>query len=164
MVDPNFAHAVVLVLEHNEQGALGVVLNRASDVEAPVALPGWGALATSPQVMFVGGPVQPNAIIGLARADDSASGVHPVVEHVAVVDLDRDPADLARDVRELRLFVGYSGWDAAQLDAEIARGDWFLVDPRPEDVFTSAPDELWRAVLVREGGLFRTIPENPSLN
>ena len=165
LLDPNFEHTVVYLLDHSDEGALGIVLNRPSDVEVADALPRWDALATHPRLMYVGGPVQPEAVVGLGRPrGDDAEAIQPVSEGVGVVDLRAHPLALIGDLEDFRLFVGYAGWGMGQLEAEIAEGGWFVVDARPEDVFTAETDELWVTVLARQGGLFRTISENPSLN
>lgn len=165
LADPNFAHTVVLVLEHGAQGALGVVLNRPSVLDAAAALPIWAAQAVQPAVLFIGGPVQAGeALIGLAREGMSPPGtaVATIVPGVEAVDLGTDPP--VEPLAGVRLFTGYSGWDAGQLDAEIAAGGWFVVQAQAEDVFTAEPDGLWRGVLAREGGVFRVVPEDPSQN
>ncbi len=164
LADPNFSHTVVFLLDHSEEGSLGIVLNRPSEVEIADALPRWETLTVAPEVMFVGGPVQPEAVVGLVGADDSSEAVQPVVPGVGIVDLRADPLSLIGEVRGLRLFAGYAGWGGGQLEAEIAEGGWFVVDARPEDVFGADPQELWVTVLQRQGGVYRTISENPSQN
>jgi putative transcriptional regulator len=165
LLDPNFEHTVVYLIDHSDEGALGIVLNRPSDVEVADALPRWEPLASRPRLMYVGGPVQPEAIVGLGRPRGGpVEAVEAVSEGVAVVDLRADPLALIGDLDGFRLFVGYAGWGHGQLEAEIAEGGWFVVDARAEDVFSSDTDDLWARVLSRQGGLFSTISENPSLN
>ncbi len=162
--DPNFARTVIFLLDHTPEGALGIVLNRPSGADVADALPRWDTLATAPEVMFVGGPVQPEAVVALGLAESETEAVQPVVPGVAIVDLRSDPLALGRDVRGLRLFAGYAGWGGGQLEAEIDDGGWFVVDALPDDVFGDAPDQLWVRVLARQGGLFTTITEDPSMN
>lgn len=164
LLDPNFAHTVVLVLEHGDEGALGLVLNRPSETEVSEALPDWESVAGEPPLVFVGGPVQQNAIVGLAPAGSAAAGVEPVVAGVGIVDLEQDPVVLAAELDRVRLYAGYAGWGEGQLEAEIDAGSWFVVECDEADVFTAEPDRLWRGVLSRQGGVLRTIPEDPSLN
>lgn len=169
LYDPNFFRAVVLVLEHGEDGALGVVLNRPSDAAVGETLPGWGRVASEPDVVFVGGPVSPDAAIGVARVGEvnDAEGWAPLFGHLGTVHLGRDPLDLPVDVQNLRVFAGYSGWSEGQLDGELDAGGWFVVDAAPDDVFTSEPDRLWVSVLRRQGGrlaMFASAPPHPSLN
>jgi putative transcriptional regulator len=169
LYDPNFFRAVVLVLEHGDDGALGVVLNRPSETAVGETLPDWTALASDPGVVFVGGPVSPDAAIGVARAgtSDHTEGWAPLFGRLGTVDLGRAPVELPVDVQNLRVFAGYSGWGEGQLDGELDEGGWFVVDAAPDDVFTSEPAGLWASVLRRQGGrlaMFATAPPHPSMN
>jgi putative transcriptional regulator len=164
LVDPNFAHAVVLLLDHDEDGAFGVNLNRPSTAPVGEALPEWGEIAADPGVVFVGGPVQPEALIALGRTSGPESESPLVMAGVGIVDLAADPEVGGVGFSAVRLFAGYAGWGPGQLESEIASGSWFTVDTDPADVFTAAPDGLWRVVLARQGGVFTTVAEDPSLN
>ncbi len=160
LVDGNFALSVVLVLDHSTDGAVGVVLNRPSDIDVADLVSGWGGRFPEPPVLFSGGPVQPDAVLALGSPDQAGHGTHQVLPGVAVVEL---PAAAEADF-PVRIFAGYAGWGARQLDAEVAAGGWFVLDAVVEDVFTGRPEGLWRAVLTRQGGFFRTISEDPSRN
>jgi putative transcriptional regulator len=168
--DPNFERAVVLVLEHNDDGALGLVINRPTDTEVAAAVPGWDLLAPPPPVVFVGGPVSPESAVCLGRvgpgppADEEAW--KPLFDRLATVDASRPAADVD-GVETVRLFAGYAGWGAGQLETEIEAGAWFVVDRQPGDEFTDEPEGLWRAVLRRQPGelaLFATFPDDPRAN
>jgi len=155
--DPNFERTVVLVLEHGEEGAAGVVLNRPTDMELVGHLPGWEERAADPGVVFVGGPVQPTGVICLALSAGSIETVDPTVA----------PEEISAPVDQVRVFAGYAGWGAGQLEAEIAQGAWFVVDGFPEDAMSDAPDHRWRAVLRRQSGrlkLFANYPVDVSMN
>lgn len=164
LTEPNFSRTVIFMLDHNDEGGLGVVLNRPSTVDVATALPGWDALATAPPKMFVGGPVQPEAVVALAASTMETAALQPVGGGIAVVDLRADAALVAANVVGVRLFAGYAGWGGGQLEDEIEAGGWFVIDGQPQDVFTTDPEGLWVGVLERQGGLFTTITENPSLN
>ena len=129
LVDPNFDRSVVLLLEHGEDGALGIILNRPTDATLASVLPEWHAHASAPAVVFSGGPVAPEAVIALARGGhDAAPGWVSVLGEVGTVDVGRDPADLGRSrSTALRVFVGYAGWAPGQLEAELDQDAWFVV-------------------------------------
>lgn len=164
LADPNFDHTVIFILDHGSEGAVGVVLNRPSTVTVEEALPRWQPMAAEPAVVFLGGPVQPEAIVGLGAAPGESSTVQPVVPGVGIVDLRAEPVLLTGEVGAMRLFAGYAGWGAGQLESELEGGGWFVVDAEPWDAFGDDPAALWVAVLVRQGGLFVAACEDPSSN
>jgi putative transcriptional regulator len=168
LLDPNFHRTVVLMLEHGEEGALGLVLNRPGGLRARDALPEPLASAVPPDdVVHAGGPVQPEAVILLADFAVPAAPGAALVGDVGIVDPRDAGDDLADRVRTARAFGGYAGWGAGQLEGEIAEGAWIDAEPVPEDVFTDDPAGLWRRVLDRRGGRYRLIarmPDDPSLN
>lgn len=160
--DPNFSHTVILLVNHDEDGTLGVVLNRPGEISVASALPAWEPLAVEPGVVFHGGPVAPTGVLGLGRPQGQpAASADP---GVGLVDLDEDPQGLPGDVDAVRLFAGHAGWGAGQLEQEIAAGGWFVVEAREGDVFSSDPTGLWRTVLRRQGGVFHTVPDDPGQN
>lgn len=170
--DPNFRRTVVLIIDHRDSGTLGVVLNRPSEVPIHDVLPSWGPHATGPQSLYVGGPMEQRAALCLAAlpaGKDAAtmSGVMGLHGPLALLDLDADPDLLAPQVRGLRVFAGYSGWDSGQLSDEIERGDWVVVPALPDDVLAPAEVDLWGRVLRRQGmplALLATYPADPSHN
>lgn len=165
--DPNFDRAVVFVLDHDEDGALGVVLNRASDVALEEALAEWSRLAARPAVMFGGGPVEPTAVVALGRDVPGlvASDADELPQAVRLVDVSEGPP--GDHLEEVRVFAGYAGWAPGQLEAEVEQGAWTSVPARPEDVFTDDPAGLWSRVLRRQPGRLRLLaafPADPSAN
>jgi putative transcriptional regulator len=167
--DPNFDRTVVLVLEHDADGALGLVLNRPSATPVEDVLPAWHPITSDPPVVFSGGPVDGSAAIclGSTRPGVVTDAVQPISPTLGVVDLDSDPGLLAIDVAYVRVFAGYAGWGGGQLDDEVDAGGWFVVDALPGDAFSVAPGGLWRSVLRRQGGrtaLFSTYPADPVHN
>jgi putative transcriptional regulator len=163
--DPNFSRTVVLMLEHNDEGALGVVINRPLDLPVSEVLPDWADAATAPACLFVGGPVSPTAVIGLGRG--AGDGFEPLFDGLATLDLEADPVLTAPALDGLRVFVGYAGWAPRQLDDELTAGGWIVVNRLPDDPFSTDPSNLWRAVLRRQGGrmaMFASAPEDPSTN
>lgn len=152
MQDPNFRRTVVLVVEHNGEGAVGVVLNRPSEMAAAEIVAELETLALPPGMVFVGGPVGPSAAICLARLREAggSAGVGHLFGTVGSVDLDADLAPLAAAVEGVRLFAGYAGWAGGQLEAEVADGGWFVVNRADDDVFDPDPSRLWWRVLRRQ--------------
>ncbi len=166
--DGIFDRSVVLVLEHDDEGALGIVLNRPSKTELADPLPRWARLAASPSVVFVGGPVSPDAAVCLARvSDESMEGWTPLVAGLGSLDLTADPDLAAAQVTELRVYSGYSGWSSGQLEGEIGAGAWFVVDTHDGDPLCTDPDSLWQRVLRRQRGslaLYAAFPPDPTAN
>jgi putative transcriptional regulator len=169
--DPNFERTVVLVLEHGPEGALGVVLNRPTDTDLYAALPRWERFAADPSVVFEGGPVAPTAAICLGRTTvpegAEPDGWHPLFAGLATIDLERDPEELAQPVHDVRVFAGYAGWGADQLEGEVAAGAWYVLDALPGDALSPDPDDLWRTVLRRQRGrlaMVANFPADPVMN
>lgn len=169
LADPNFARTVILVLEHNADGALGVVVNRPTTVPVGEVLPTWAGRTSAPAVLFQGGPVALDSALGLGRADRAADllGWRRLSGMLGLIDLDTPPELVADELSGLRIFAGYAGWGTGQLEGEILEGSWFVVAATPTDAFSADPDGLWRAVLRRQEGelaLVSTFPDDPSLN
>lgn len=160
--DPNFRHTVVLILEHLEEGALGLVINRPSEVTLAETLPDWEGHAASPAVVFVGGPVATESLIGLGRFAAGGSPRELLLGDIGVVDLAAAPE--TGKVQAARVFAGHAGWAPGQLEGELEEGGWFVLDADPQDILHDDPESLWRDVLARQGGMFRTIPYDPGLN
>lgn len=168
--DPNFDRSVILMIEHNAEGALGVVLNNPTRTDVGEMLPAWAPLTARPPVFFLGGPVSPESVICLGQAIGDASAdetFHQVVGNLGTIDLNREPDTFPMDLDEVRLFAGYSGWGPSQLESELAMDAWFVVDADPGDALMSSPDELWSFVLARQRGPMAWLanyPIDPSLN
>ena len=168
--DPTFERSVILVLHHDDDGAQGVILNHPLGEGVDAVLPGWQAVATAPQTLFQGGPVQTDSAIGIVTVpgeDAEPLGIRRLFRGIGVVDLDAPPVLVAPEVAGLRIFAGYAGWGRAQLEREIRRGDWFVVEAEARDAFSDNPDGLWEAVLRRQSGPLAFValyPQDPSLN
>ena len=169
--DPNFVRAVVLVGEHNDEGALGVVLNRPSDTTVGEAVPDLEELTGSEEHVHVGGPVQPSAVLVLAQYEEPATAPQLVTADVGFLALeDEEEQVIEHDDTALvraRVFAGYAGWGPGQLEDELARDDWIIVDPHAADVFDEDAATLWSRVLDRQGGQLRLLsrmPIDPSHN
>jgi putative transcriptional regulator len=174
LVDPNFDRTVVLVLDHDEDGTLGVVVNRPTAVPVREVLPVWSDLAEPLPVVFQGGPVALDSALGLAelRSVPRPDGAEPpgwrrVHGDLGLVDLDVAPESIAAEISAFRVYAGYAGWSSGQLERELGQGAWYVVDPAPGDAFTLDPERSWRGVLRRQRGeiaLVSTYPEDPTMN
>ncbi len=165
LVDPNFRRTVVLMTHHDEEGAVGIVLSRPSELRIADAVPDLGGLPSTDDVVYVGGPVQPEAVVVLVELEEPDEGITPIVGNVAYMPPDVSPDEL--QLRRARVFAGYSGWGPGQLEAELEEPAWIVANAEPDDVFAADPDELWRTVLGRKGGKFTLIasmPYDPRLN
>lgn len=168
--DGVFDQTVVLLLDFDESGALGVVLNRFANLELSDVLPQWQDLVCDPAVLFEGGPVSPNGAVCLASLAEGVPeppGWRRVYDDIGLLHLDT-PTELADGAyRDLRIFAGYAGWSPKQLEGELLRGMWHVLASEYEDVFGPDPDDLWRRVLHRQGGdlaLFSTWTDEPDAN
>ncbi|MEO8330263.1 MAG: YqgE/AlgH family protein [Candidatus Nanopelagicales bacterium] len=173
--DTNFDRSVILLVDHDESGALGVIINRPSTIDVGSILPEWHVYSTTPPVVFHGGPVGRDSALALAALaagpafDESAEpeGFRRVFGPLGLVDLDAEPERMAGEISTLRVFAGYAGWEPDQLEQEIKQGAWFVVDSTDADPFQPDPQDLWAQVLRRQGGelaLVATFPEDPTLN
>lgn len=155
MSDPNFQRTVVFLLHHSHEGTLGVVLNRPSDVPVDQVLPDWAEYVGEPGSVYLGGPVEQETPLCLAtlRAGEPAGvpGTIAVYGPMALVVLDSDPDELVPKLRGMRVYVGYAGWEAGQLEGELERGDWLVVPALPSDVLAAPGTDLWGHVLRRQG-------------
>jgi len=155
LFEPTFRRSVIYVVEHNEDGTLGVVLNRASETAVYNVLPQWAKLAARPKTMFIGGPVKRDSALCLATVRvgvdaHSVPGLRHVQGRIAMVDLDADPDVIEEAVEGLRIYAGYSGWSLGQLDGEIERDDWIVLSGLPSDVLVEPRVDLWGQVLRRQ--------------
>jgi putative transcriptional regulator len=156
-----FNRTVVLVVEHNPEGAFGLVLNRPSEASIGQAAPELANLIGGEHMLYIGGPVQPNAVTAIGDHADPAEATKILVgATVGMVDLDAPP-----ELGRLRVFAGYAGWGPEQLDGEVEAEAWILADAHPDDPF--AEGDLWAGVLARMGGeyaLLARMPPDPSVN
>jgi putative transcriptional regulator len=167
--DPNFTRTVILLLDHDDDGAFGVVLNRPSEMPAFEALPRWADAVSEPAVVHVGGPVTPEAVVclGRVRPGGAPAGWTPLGPEVGAIDLEREPEEFDGVFEGVRLFAGYAGWGAGQLESELLSGGWLIVSAEPGDAFTPTPHRLWATVLRRQGGdlaMLHTLPDDPTMN
>jgi len=159
--DPNFHRTVVLIAEHGDEGAMGLVLNRPTDTSVGDALPELSPIAGEEEPVFVGGPVSTGSVLAVAELDDPDDASELLFGAVGFVQEPDIP------VLRGRVFVGYAGWSAGQLESELEEESWLVLPAEPDDLFSDDPDGLWSAVLRRQGGpyaLLSLMPPDPSLN
>jgi putative transcriptional regulator len=142
--DPNFAATVVLLIEYNPHGALGLVINRPTRFGIGEAIPELEGSAGSEGPVYFGGPVLPHRLLFAIGGESRPEGMQRVIEGVHVGGrLEALRAALGASASEARVYSGHSGWGPGQLDAEIARHDWYVVTADAGSVFSAAPDDLW---------------------
>ena len=157
----------MLICEHTDEGALGLVLNRRGDLLIGDVAPELAELIGEDAVIDAGGPVQPDALLVLGEFDDASYAGLPIIGSVGLMGDGREVSDLLAVTRRARAFAGYAGWGPGQLDAELAREDWFVAPAGIDDIFDPDAGELWRRVLERKGGHFALVarmPIDPSVN
>jgi putative transcriptional regulator len=166
-----FWHSVVLVLQHDEGGAQGVVLNRPLAAPVSAVLPDWQDFVTDPATVFQGGPVAMDSALGLVTVpgdkQEEPLGVRLLFGGIGIVDLDVPPVVVMPEVAGLRIFAGYAGWSPGQLEQEIRDGGWYVVESEARDAFNPEPETLWTTVLRRQRGnlaLVASFPEDPTMN
>jgi len=167
LIDPNFFRTVILVLEHSNEGAIGVVLNRQSDLYSVDVLPKWRESKDSSLLLHWGGPVQEESLLGLGLYDENAPGeLIDGIGCIKVLNLNPETLDMT-SVINARLYSGYAGWSAGQLNAEISTGGWIVTDPTDTDPFGKNPGDLWPKVLARQDGFLSKLaqyPDDPRMN
>jgi putative transcriptional regulator len=165
LFDPNFRRTIVLIAHHDDEGAMGLVLNRPAELPVAVAAPQLVALVDEDEAIHVGGPVSPESLMVLADFDDPDDAAAPIVGNLGFVSAEADPEEL--ETRRARVYAGYAGWGAGQLEDELEEGSWIVEDAEPDDAFAGDPDVLWRDVVRRKGGAFvllATMPADPAAN
>lgn len=156
-----FRRTVILVVEHTAEGAMGVVINRPTDLQVSDAVPQLAELAGESELVRVGGPVAPQAVVAIGEFEDPEEAGSRVVGALGTLDPDGPNASLTR----LRVYAGYAGWAPGQLEGELEEGAWIVVDAEPDDLFQDG--DVWSQVLRRNGAgytLLATMPADPSLN
>lgn len=167
LLDPNFQRTVVLISEHGDEGAMGVVLNRPSEHAVAEAVPDLCELVEPGDHVHVGGPVQPTGVVVLAEFEDTSAAAAIVLGDVGFLSAQADMEDLGDITRRVRVFAGISGWGPGQLESELERDDWIVEPAQRDDLFSDDPQSLWSEVLERKGGryaLLARMPLDPSMN
>jgi putative transcriptional regulator len=165
LYDPNFRKTVVLMAEHNEEGALGLVLNHPAEVTVHETVPPLAAATGPDDLLFIGGPVQPTDVVILAHLADAQRLDLPIMNGIGILTGILED-DILEDARAVRVFAGYSGWGPGQLEYELEEDSWLTLPALPSDAFAD-PEQLWADVvrrLGREHAFLATMPIDPALN
>jgi putative transcriptional regulator len=166
LLDPNFMHAVVLMCQHSGEGAYGLIINRPSEVLARDVLAGHELMKSSALRMFIGGPVSLETLQVLHRAPDHIRGGVQIAEELWIGgdldDIGRYAASAPEEVsRNVKMFLGYSGWGAGQLEVELATGSWLPAPLATARVFQIEPKNLWRSVVRDLGPEYKALADEP---
>jgi putative transcriptional regulator len=160
---PPFARSVVLMLEHDDSGAIGLMLNSPTDLLVSEHLPEIDGRLSAPPHVFLGGPVSSDTAITLGRGHGVEFLRPSALPGIGIVDIETGTDSL----ETLRVFAGYAGWDPTQLEAEIEEGAWWVLFPDLDEIFTSDIEGMWERTVERGPGtlpLYTTYPNDPSTN
>lgn len=168
MIDPYFRRAVVLLCEHNEEGSVGFILNKKTEMKVTDLIPTFPEFDAE---IFYGGPVQTDTLhyvhnVG-TMLEDSIKLTDGVYWGGDFESLQFLITSGLIEPHNIRFFVGYSGWSAGQLDEEMETGSWVTADMHANYLFKTKPDGLWSEVMYNKGNRFEIIadiPEHVSLN
>ena len=166
LFDPRFRRTVVLIGHHDEEGAVGVVLNRALAISVRESVPPLGDLVEPDEPLYEGGPVQADSVVVVADFADPSQADIIALGSIGFLPPETDEAVLTA-IRRARVYAGYAGWGAGQLETELAEESWIVEPALPQDVFHPRPERLWNDVLERMGrefDLLRLMPDDPSMN
>lgn len=167
LVDPNFWRTIVLVAEHSEEGAMGLVLNRPLDVLVQDAVEPLAPLVGVSDSVYQGGPVEPQAVLALAEFTEPAQAASLAFESIGFVSADPDVDSLQGSIDRARIFAGYAGWSPGQLEEELGEEAWLVEPAQSSDVFAEDAQTLWSSVLRRRGvmgAMLAMMPVDPSQN
>lgn len=148
------------MIEHGPDGSLGVVLNRPSTRSLETLLPTWLESGVSFPRVFVGGPVQPDALLALVPTSVASSGSTEITGQISMLDLEIDTDLTQIDINAVRFYFGYAGWSPGQLRLEIEEGAWWTFDSTPDELICD-PSECWQSVLARQRSAARLLSIHP---
>lgn len=161
LVDPNFSESVVLLLEYDAKGALGLIVNRPTGVQLTDLLPEVNELKERTDVVYVGGPVAKNRIVLLMRSQQHPADSGRVFANTYVsssMETLKQAVALTRDGATFNAYVGYAGWGPGQLDGEVSRGDWHITPAEEAIVFDRASEDIWPELIEKNAGRWVGVP------
>lgn len=157
MRDPRFAEAVLLLVEYGTQGAMGLIINRPTDVKLSLAFPKIGGLKQSKDIIYVGGPVNPDRMFLLIRSKAVPDDSLHVFEDIYVSSSEkalRQMIGSANAGKRFHVYAGYAGWSPRQLDHEVMRGDWHIVQADARTIFDKKSSEIWPELIQQRSRLW----------
>ena len=155
--DPQFFETVVLLLEYDSKGAMGLVINRPTTVKLSKVLPDIEGLQKRSDTIYLGGPVAKNQLMLLIRTSSPPEGSRLVFKDIylsssqTVIEKMIDKPDTPE---RFRVYAGYAGWAPGQLDHEVSRGGWHILQADEESVFDKTPSEIWPELIRRSSALW----------
>ncbi len=155
-----FRRSVVLMIEHTDQGAFGLVINRLADATIGEAVPDLSDIAGWEEPLRIGGPVASESVVVIGEFDDPETSPQLIVDGLGIVDPEQ-----TETVSRALVFAGHAGWGPGQLESELESEAWIVEDASGEDPFSE--DDIWNVAVRRRGGeyaLLATMPDDPSLN
>jgi putative transcriptional regulator len=162
-----FEKAVILICRHNEEGAFGLVLNRPVQKALGIAIQGMVPDELAEIPLYLGGPVQPEYLSFLYETDDKIE--YDILPRINLGHSIKELHEylIGKDALQSHAFAGYAGWSAGQLENELATGSWIVQPGSHESIFHSKPENLWRQILRKKGGIHllqAECPDDPSRN
>jgi putative transcriptional regulator len=151
-LDQQFAETVVLLIEYNQQGAMGVIINRPSELKLSAVLPEIEVLRQRPDTVYLGGPVAKNQLLLLIRTSSPPEGSYLVFKDIHVSSSQEVMQRMIKNPQgeeRFRVYAGYAGWAHGQLDNEIAAGGWHVLRADAETVFDKSASKIWPDLIRR---------------
>ncbi len=146
LIDPNFSETVILLLDYSVNGAIGLIINRPADVKLSRLLPEIKDFQNQQDTVYIGGPVALNHMLLLIQSGNQAEQSSHVFDDIYVSSSRKVLKMIVANVdstSKFHAYVGYAGWAPGQLDSEVLRGDWYVLQADAETVFDKPPLEIW---------------------
>lgn len=163
-----FSRAVILLIDHNETGSFGLILNKPLNQTVAKLIDGF---ENFDDALFFGGPVEYDRLFFIFRGDYQIANSMEFMKDVFIGGNFDDVRNLVKDGKlqreNIRFFVGYAGWDGGQLEQELKKNTWVVSQLTEDEIFTSPYDELWKIGLNKIGGEYpkwNYLPKSPELN
>jgi putative AlgH/UPF0301 family transcriptional regulator len=167
--DPHFVKTVILLVQYDAKGVLGLMLNRRTNIPISRALEGVKAAKDRSDPVYIGGPVETPAVFALLQSPAKIEGAEPIFDHVYFIAAKPlfEQTISARPAPDVfHIYLGYAGWTQEQLQKEVELGAWFVFPPETNAVFNSDPDSLWQEMIHKtelEMALGQSVSPSPAI-